>query len=81
MDIGLLVTSVITLGLGGWLAAFPERQTRRIEARMAAGDDRHFEEQRYYRAYPNLRNPKAVRRNCVVLMALAVVGIGIAIVA
>ncbi len=81
MDIGLLVTSVVVFVLGGWLAAFPERQTRHIEARMAAGDDRHFEEQRYYRAHPNLRNPKAVRRNGVVLMTLAAIGVGIAIIA
>lgn len=71
MEVGLLVVSIIPLGLGGRRAAFPERQTRRIAERMAAGDHRH------YRADPGLRNPKAVRRYALVAMAPAVAGIAI----
>lgn len=40
---------------------FPNRQVRRVEERIAAGDDRFFEEQRTYQSYPYLRSARAIR--------------------
>ena len=56
----LIETAFGTLGC---LAMFlwPNRRAQAIEERIKAGDDRSFEEQRTYRAYPYLRNPRRIR--------------------
>lgn len=40
---------------------WPGRQASIIEKRIKAGDNQYFEEQRTYRAYPFLRDPKRIR--------------------
>ena len=40
---------------------FPGRQVQAVEKRIAAGDDRFFEEQRTYQSYRYLRSAKAIR--------------------
>ena len=43
------------------MLVWPERQARAVEERIKAGEDRYFEEQRTYRAYPSLSNPRRIR--------------------
>jgi hypothetical protein len=50
----------------------PDRRTAHIRERMAAGDDRWFEEQRSYRAYPGLHDFRWVRITGVVGVACGV---------
>jgi len=40
---------------------WPRRQAQIVEQRIRDGDDRFFEEQRAYRAYPWMRDPKRIR--------------------
>ncbi|WP_404369129.1 hypothetical protein AB5I39_16115 [Sphingomonas sp. MMS24-J45] len=40
---------------------FPRRHVQAVEKRIAAGDDRYFEEQRTYQSYRYLRSAKAIR--------------------
>ena len=56
----LLYGVILTLPCVAMLL-FPNRQVRRVEERMTAGDDRFFEEQRTYRSYPYLQNASAIR--------------------
>lgn len=42
-------------------ALWPSRRARAVEKRMLEGDDRYFEEQRSYRSYPWLRDPRRIR--------------------
>lgn len=46
---------------------WPHRQARKVELRITEGDDQYFEEQRSYRAYPRLRDPKWIRIGGLVL--------------
>jgi hypothetical protein len=43
------------------MVIWPDRHARAVEKRVAEGDDRFFEEQRSYRAYPSTRNPRRIR--------------------
>jgi hypothetical protein len=67
---GGFVTAAIAIliGLGQILGA--DRRARAVERRVAAGDDRYFEEQRSYRSYPSLRDPAALRRSGFVTVGL-----------
>ena len=56
----LLYGVIITL-ISVIMLLFPNRRVRRIEDRIAAGDDRFFEEQRTYQSYPHLRSVRATR--------------------
>ena len=40
---------------------WPNRRARAVEQRIGAGDDSYFEEQRTYRAYPFLAQPRPIR--------------------
>jgi hypothetical protein len=40
---------------------WPNRKARAVEDRIASGEDRYFEEQRTYRAYPFLLAPQRIR--------------------
>lgn len=55
----------------------PQWQTRHIERRMRAGDDRYLDEQRAYRAYPWQRNPKVLRVTGAVLLLMEAVYLGL----
>jgi hypothetical protein len=60
------VTIVLAIYMALTLGSFamflrPERQARRVKARMESGEDRFFEERRAYRAYPSLREPRRIR--------------------
>lgn len=68
--------AVIALFGGAWMAFRPQRQVDKVEKRIAEGDDRYFEEQRSYAAYPKLRDPRSVR-----LKGQILVGIGVALLA
>ena len=50
---------LIVCGLG--LAVWPQRQAQAVIKRIEQGDDRFFEEQRAYQAYPSLRDPRKIR--------------------
>jgi hypothetical protein len=43
------------------MALWPGKRAAAVEARIAEGGDAFFEEQRSYRAYPWLRDPKRLR--------------------
>ena len=43
------------------MAIWPNRQAQAVKKRVAQGDDRFFEEQRTYQAYPSLKDPKRIR--------------------
>lgn len=43
------------------MVVWPDWRAKRVQQRIAAGDDRYFEEQRAYRAYPALSNPRHIR--------------------
>jgi len=52
----------IVITLSSMMAAFwPDRRASAVEERIAKGDDRFFEEQRTYQAYPSMRDPKRIR--------------------
>ena len=53
---GIIVTLPCLL-----MAIWPARQAKAIAERLASGDDRFFEEQRTYRAYPWMRNVRHIR--------------------
>lgn len=74
MDRGLLFVSLLLFAIGAWWAVFPERRTGRTNARISVGDDRYFEEQRAYRSYPSLRDPKIVRNHGFAMIAMSAVG-------
>lgn len=62
------VMALIWLPQAVRLFIWPDRTARAVERRMAEGDDRYFEEQRFYRAYPGLRNTKRLRvRSAIVI--------------
>lgn len=67
--------ALVIAAFGVWLVLFPYRQVRRVERRIADGDDRFFVEQRTYRSYPFLRSPAAIRCQGVAMLILAGVGL------
>lgn len=51
---------------GGIVSYFgAERRARAIKKRMLEGGEAYFEEQRTYRAYPRLHDPKWIRRSAI----------------
>ncbi|MBP7336312.1 hypothetical protein [Niveispirillum sp.] len=54
----------------------PQRQIRRLEDRMRAGDDRYLDEQRSYRAYPWQRNARVLRGLALIVLSLEAVYLG-----
>jgi len=58
--------AAIVMGVATYLGA--ERRGRAIKKRMADGGDAYFEEQRTYRAYPRLSNPRWYRGGGVFLV-------------
>ena len=63
-----MIQGIMSIVLGALSFFWAEREARQIADRMDRGDDRFFEEQRAYRAYPFLRDPKHYRRVGVVLV-------------
>lgn len=53
---GIIITLVSMVSV-----FWPERRAAAVEERIAKGDDRIFEEQRAYQAYPWMRDPKRIR--------------------
>jgi len=58
---GNLLLAAAIVGMGLWCLLASERDARRVRDRMAEGGDRFFEEQRTYRAYPGLADPRRIR--------------------
>ena len=69
----MLIIAGFALVSGIGMTLWPERRAGQVERRIAEGDDRHFEEQRTYAAYPKLRDPRAIRRTGQVLIACGLV--------
>lgn len=69
----LVLPGLIVLA-GLWSILYANREAKAVERRMEEGDDRYFEEQRFYRAYRSSRDPKWIRRKgaVVVILGLAV---------
>ena len=70
----LLIAPTITAVV---LLFAPQWQTRHIDRRMRAGDDRYLDEQSSYRAYSWQRNPKALRVMGAVLLLMDAVYLGL----
>ncbi len=54
---------------------WPQVTARQVQKRMRAGDDRFFEEQRTYRAYAILRDPRLIRLRAAVVLALGLLAL------
>lgn len=76
MDSHLIVLIAPTITALVLLVA-PQWQTRHIERRMRAGDDRYLDEQRSYQAYPWQRNPKVLRVTGAVLLVMEAAYLGL----
>lgn len=65
MIFGILI---IFSGLGPLFRA--QHIIKAVDQRIEQGDDRYFEEQRSYRAYPPIRNPNLIRLGGAALVAM-----------
>lgn len=54
---------------------WPQVTARQVQKRMRAVDDRFFEEQRAYRAYAILRDPRLIRLRAAVVLALGLLAL------
>ena len=68
-----MIPGVIAIVTGSIAYLRADHTADRIRTRMSEGDDRFFEEQRTYRSYPILSNPRRIRASGV---ALVMVGLG-----
>jgi hypothetical protein len=57
----MLFFSIMLTLFSASLLFWPNRKAQARQQRIEAGDDRYFEEQRSYRAYPWLGRPKRIR--------------------
>lgn len=72
--------TLFILALCLWSAfdlAWPQVTARQVEKRMQAGDDRYFDEQRSYRAYAILREPRLIRLRAAVVLTMALFALGL----
>jgi hypothetical protein len=57
----VLITYILATFAGFTMLFWPNRRAQAVEQRMREGDDRYFEEQRTYRSYPSMRDPRRIR--------------------
>lgn len=72
--------TLLVLVIGLWSAfdlVWPQMAARRVEKRMRCGDDRYFEEQRSYRAYAILRDPRLIRMRAGFVLVLLLLSLGL----
>jgi hypothetical protein len=70
----VLVHYILGIIAGLTMFFWPNRRAQAVEQRMREGDDRTFEEQRTYRAYPSMRDPRRIRIIGGICTALGLVG-------
>ena len=69
-----MLVGAAVIGLGVVTCAAAEYSARAVRKCQAEGGDRFLDEQRSYRAYPSLSDPRSYRRKGVALIMLGLAG-------
>ena len=75
MDLMIVGWVAVALGIVTFWRA--EQTARQVREQMADGEDRFFEEQRSYRAYPFQADPKKLRVIGILLMLMGIAALAL----